>query len=174
MRALIFPGQGCQKEGMGKDLYEQFPKAKELFERANEFLGRRITDVMFYGTEQELMETILPDMQHLGFDIVSLGAGSYSINGIPADVDITSARKIIQEMLNSLQDGVEQDADEYKSRIALAMAQQTSIVSGQVLSDVEMDNLMSSLLQSSNPNLTPNGKTIIKIITDYELAKLFS
>ena len=57
MRALIFPGQGCQKEGMGKDLYEQFPKAKELFERANEFLGRRITDVMFYGTEQELMET---------------------------------------------------------------------------------------------------------------------
>lgn len=124
--------------------------------------------------EQELMETILPDMQHLGFDIVSLGAGSYSINGIPADVDITSARKIIQEMLNSLQDGVEKDADEYKSRIALAMAQQTSIVSGQVLSDVEMDNLMSSLLQSSNPNLTPNGKTIIKIITDYELAKLFS
>lgn len=124
--------------------------------------------------EQELMETILPDMQHLGFDIVSLGAGSYSINGIPADVDITSARKIIQEMLNSLQDGVEKDADEYKSRIALAMAQQTSIVSGQVLSDVEMDNLMSSLLQSSNPNLTPNGKTIIKIITDYELAKLFN
>ncbi len=124
--------------------------------------------------EQELMETILPDMQHLGFDIVSLGAGSYSINGIPADVDITSARKIIQEMLNSLQDGVEKDADEYKSKIALAMAQQTSIVSGQVLSDVEMDNLMSSLLQSSNPNLTPNGKTIIKIITDYELAKLFN
>ena len=77
-------------------------------------------------------------------------------------------------MLNSLQDGVEKDADEYKNRIALAMAQQTSIVSGQVLSDVEMDNLMSSLLQSSNPNLTPNGKTIIKIITDYELAKLFN
>ena len=57
MKALIFPGQGCQKEGMGKDLYEQFPKAKELFERANDFLGRRITDVMFNGTEEELMET---------------------------------------------------------------------------------------------------------------------
>ncbi len=57
MRALIFPGQGCQKEGMGKDLYENFPKAKELFERANDLLGFRITDVMFYGTEEELMET---------------------------------------------------------------------------------------------------------------------
>lgn len=58
MKAFIFPGQGCQKEGMGKDLYEHYEEAREIFERANEYLGRRITDVMFCGTEDELMQTI--------------------------------------------------------------------------------------------------------------------
>lgn len=56
-KAFIFPGQGCQKQGMGKELYDNFPEAKTMFERANDFFGRRITDVMFYGDENELMET---------------------------------------------------------------------------------------------------------------------
>lgn len=57
MKAYVFPGQGAQFVGMGKDLYESSAKAKELFEKANEILGFRITDIMFEGTAEDLKET---------------------------------------------------------------------------------------------------------------------
>ncbi len=57
MKAYVFPGQGAQFTGMGKDLYESSEIAKELFEKANEILGFRITDIMFEGTAEQLKET---------------------------------------------------------------------------------------------------------------------
>ena len=56
-KAFIFPGQGCQKEGMGRDLYEKFPKAKEIFEQANDILGERFSDFLFKANEEVLMDT---------------------------------------------------------------------------------------------------------------------
>ncbi len=57
MKAFVFPGQGAQFSGMGKDLYESNPLAKELFDKANDILGFRITDIMFEGTDEELRQT---------------------------------------------------------------------------------------------------------------------
>jgi [acyl-carrier-protein] S-malonyltransferase len=57
MKAFIFPGQGCQKEKMGKDLYDNFPKAKSIFEQANDILGERFSDFLFNASEDVLMDT---------------------------------------------------------------------------------------------------------------------
>ncbi|MGM0567177.1 MAG: ACP S-malonyltransferase [Bacteroidota bacterium] len=57
MKAYVFPGQGAQFVGMGLDLYQNFPPAKEMFEKANTILGFRITDVMFEGTDEDLKQT---------------------------------------------------------------------------------------------------------------------
>ena len=57
MKAYVFPGQGAQFVGMGKNLYDNNPLAKELFEKANEILGFRITDLMFAGTDEDLRQT---------------------------------------------------------------------------------------------------------------------
>lgn len=57
MKAYVFPGQGAQFVGMGKDLYDNSPMAKEMFEKANQILGFRITDLMFAGTDEDLKQT---------------------------------------------------------------------------------------------------------------------
>lgn len=57
MKAYVFPGQGAQFVGMGKDLYDNVPMAREMFEKANDILGFRITDIMFAGTDEELKQT---------------------------------------------------------------------------------------------------------------------
>ena len=57
MKAYVFPGQGAQFVGMGKDLYDNNPEARELFERANDILGFRITDLMFAGADEDLRQT---------------------------------------------------------------------------------------------------------------------
>lgn len=71
MKAFVFPGQGAQYEGMGKDLYESYPIAHDLFEQANDILGFRLTDIMFYGNSEELRQTRVTQPAVLVHSIIS-------------------------------------------------------------------------------------------------------
>lgn len=81
MKAFLFPGQGCQKEGMGKDLYENFPKAKTIFEQANDILGERFSDILFNADELLLMDTRYTQMGIFLYEI----AASFSQNDVKPD-----------------------------------------------------------------------------------------
>ena len=71
MKAFLFPGQGSQKEHMGKDLYENFPKAREIFEKANDILGERFSDFLFSINEEELMDTRYTQMGIFIYEVAS-------------------------------------------------------------------------------------------------------
>lgn len=83
MKAYVFPGQGAQYTGMGKDLYESIPTAKQLFERANELLGFKITDTMFNGTAEELKQTkVTQPAVFLHSVILAQAMGSFNPEGV--------------------------------------------------------------------------------------------
>lgn len=78
MKAFLFPGQGSQKKGMGKDLYENFPKAKAIFEQANDILGERFSDFLFEASEDVLMDTRYTQMGIFIYE-VALASGQDEI-----------------------------------------------------------------------------------------------
>ena len=122
---------------------------------------------------KEKIEQIMDDLHHLGFDVTPIGGGSFSINGLPSGVEGLSPQALLQSMVASACDGGKFDVSAYRHRIALSLAKSAAIVAGQVLNQDEMDILMSDLLKSSNPSLTPDGKTIIVLLKQESIQKMF-
>ena len=124
-------------------------------------------------SDAHVLEHIMDDLHHLGFDVTPIGGGSFSINGLPSGVEGLSPQALLQSMVASACDGGKFDISGYRHRIALSLAKSAAIVAGQVLNQDEMDILMSDLLKSSNPSLTPDGKTIIVLLKQESIQKMF-
>lgn len=134
--ALVFPGQGAQKPGMGKDLYENSEAAKKVFETANKVLGYNITDLCFNGSEEDLMKTINSQPCILTVSIAALEAlkeqanieiactaghslGEYAAMYAAGVVDLETVLKLIQQRANLMNQAAEKTSGSMAAVIGL-------------------------------------------------------
>ncbi len=125
--------------------------------------------------EDAMLQTLLPDLLSLGFDVTSLGGGSWSVSAIPAGTEGLDASALLQQMIASAieREGAGETGNEIRTAIALSLARSSAIVYGQLLTAIEMEELVASLFASSTPNHTPDGQRVLSVITMDEIEKRF-
>lgn len=129
--------------------------------------------VQFSMSDAPLVEEIQDELHALGFDITSLGGGSYSIQGLPAGFEGAEPRQLLTDIIDTLRERAQGLDQELHHRIAIALSRRAAIPVGQVLSQNEMEDLVEKLFQLSEPNYTPDGKTIVVIYPHENMEKMF-
>ena len=129
--------------------------------------------VQFSVSEIPVLESIMEDLNYLGFELTDLGGGSYAINGIPSGIEGLNPVDLVQNMVHTAIEKGCRVKSEVQEMLALSLAKAASIVPGQVLSNEEMNQLVDELLTSAAPNFTPDGKTVLAMMGEDELEKLF-
>ena len=112
-------------------------------------------------------------MSFLGFELTDLGGGSYAINGVPAGIEGLNPIDLIQNMVHTAMEKGGKVKEEVQSILALTLAKAAAIVPGQVLTNEEMTGLVDGLFAVATPNYTPDGKTVLSVINEDDLEKLF-
>ncbi len=130
--------------------------------------------VQFPPSEIAMLESIQADLSAIGFELTSLGGGSYAINGIPAGVEGLDPVKLVQNMVHTAMEKGNDVKEEIQTLLALTLARAAAIVYGQVLTTDEMSNLIGELFSSPSPNYTPDGHLILSTIKEEDIEKLFA
>ena len=129
--------------------------------------------IEFTAAEAAALPVLLEDMRFIGFDLSNLGNNSYAINGLPAGLENVDQIVLIKDIVSrAIETGCEVH-EEICESIALALAKAAAIRPGKVMSADEMDHLIATLFSCPDSNLTPDGKTIVSMLTDEELEKRF-
>ena len=124
--------------------------------------------------ESSVLESISSELLSLGFDISSLGGGTYVLQGVPADLDGLSPVKLLMDIVHSTMEQTTEAKEKMYDHLANVMAKDVAIVSGQVLSADEMKSLVDELFRTPLPSRTPDGKNIIHIVSDNEIDRFFA
>ena len=125
-------------------------------------------------SQSVVMNQLLDDFLHLGFDISNMGGGSYAIQTIPVGIEGIDPIKLVSDMLNDAIEKGNVKKDEIHQALALTMARSAAIVVGQVLSVNEMSALIDELFACEVPAYTPSGKKTFVIVEDDELFTRFN
>ena len=129
--------------------------------------------VHFSPSEIPVLEEIMGDLESLGFDLSSLGGGTYSINGTPAGIEGLNPESLVTNMVQAAIEKGCKVKEEVQSLLALSLAKAAAIVPGQVLTNEEMNNLVDGLFAVATPNYTPDGKTVLTVVQEEEVEKMF-
>ncbi|MCF0193006.1 MAG: DNA mismatch repair protein MutL [Prevotella sp.] len=145
-------------------LYERFMKQLESRNAPSQKV--LFPEIIVFSTEEEAtLHTINDDLTSLGFDLTSLGGGSYAINGTPAGMEGINIVKLLQDIISSVGATAKEAVN---SIIAERIARNAAISYGEILDEKEMKQLIADLFLCQNHNYTPSGKNIMTIISDIE------
>jgi DNA mismatch repair protein MutL len=152
-------------------LYERY--MKQMREQGAATQGLLFPELLeLPPSDAALLTGILDDIKALGFDITPLGGGSFSIVGTPSGQ--TNPVAVVQQMVESVKQQDGGHADALQHQLALVLARNNAIEVGEVLTPVQMETLIGDLFLCENPNLTPNGKTILTILQHEAIDKMFN
>ena len=124
--------------------------------------------------ESAVLESISHELLSLGFDISSLGGGTYALQGVPVGLEGLSPVKLLVDILHSAMEQTAEAKEKMYDRLANVMAKDVAIISGQLLSADEMKSLIDELFRTPLPSRTPDGRTIIHIVSDNEIERFFA
>lgn len=129
--------------------------------------------VQLAPSESVILEHLDEEMQLMGLDVTNLGGGSFSINAVPAGIAGIAPEQLVRDLLHCVMEKGTKLSDEIQQRLAFSLARQTAIPVGQVLSEDEMEDLVDRLFACSTPNYTPDGNTILAILQQEDVDRLF-
>lgn len=154
-------------------LYEQYISQMNMGKGVSQqLLFPEVID--FAPDEMVLMGTILDDMRYVGFEVEQFSKNAYSITGIPATLNTQDIQSALHNMLHLIRETGANAKDEWRKKIALSLAEDTAIPYGKKLTTEEAQHLLEQLFDLPSYRRTPDGKTVVSILSDEDIQKRFN